>query len=96
MRQLILPSAAAIVLSFLPAWASAQAASGHEGHDMSAMNSMPAREHEMKSVLGPYSMTRDGSGTSWQPDATPMMGLHVKQGDWSVMAHGLVAVVYDK
>ena len=92
----ILRSAAAIALSFLPAWASAQAAPGHEGHDMSAMTAMPAHEHEMKSALGPYSMTREGSGTSWQPDATPMMGLHVKQGDWSVMAHGLVDVVYDK
>jgi hypothetical protein len=66
------------------------------GHDMSAMRDMPTGEHAMQSALGPYSMTREGSGTSWQPDATPMMGLHVQQGDWSVMAHGFVNAIYDK
>jgi hypothetical protein len=25
-----------------------------------------------------------------------MMGLHVQQGDWSVMAHGFVNAIYDK
>jgi hypothetical protein len=51
---------------------------------------------DMTSALGPYSMSREGSGTSWQPDATPMDRLHVRQGEWSVMAHGLVNVIYDK
>ena len=66
------------------------------GHDSVSMKGMAMGEHEMRSSLGPYSMTREGSGTSWQPDATPMVGLHVKQGDWSVMAHGLVNAIYDK
>jgi hypothetical protein len=57
---------------------------------------MAMGDHEMKSALGPYSMTREGSATSWQPDATPMMGLHVTEGDWSVMAHGFVNAIYDK
>ena len=30
----------------------------------------------MRSEFGPYPMTRNGSGTSWLPDATPMNGLH--------------------
>ena len=53
------------------------------GHDMSAMPghdmaTMKGHSHDapMKSALGPYPMTREGSGTSWQPDATPMEGLH--------------------
>ena len=50
----------------------------------------------MPSALGPYSMTREGSGTSWQPDATPMAGVHFTEGDWTLMAHGFVNVVYDR
>jgi hypothetical protein len=63
-------------------------------HDMSAMGKGHAME--MKSSLGPYSMTREGSGTSWQPEATPMQGLHFMRGDWSLMAHGFVNAIYDK
>jgi len=65
------------------------------GHDMSTMGTGTG-EHAMQSALGPYPMTRDGSGTSWQPDASPMLGLHMTQGDWSVMAHGFVNAIYDK
>jgi hypothetical protein len=70
-----------------------------EGHDMSSMKPMSPGEHDMASMqspLGPYLMSRDGSGTSWQPDSTPLMGLHIKEGDWAVMAHGLVNAVYDR
>ncbi len=66
------------------------------GHGMPSAKEMPAGDHAMQSALGPYPMTREGSGTSWLPDATPMMGLHVKQRDWSVMAHGFVNAIYDK
>jgi hypothetical protein len=41
-------------------------------------------------------MTRDGSGTSWQPDATPMSGAHQMGSTWTLMAHGLVNVVHDR
>ena len=36
-----------------------------------AMDHSKMGHGEMKGVLGPYPMTRDGSGTSWVPDATP-------------------------
>jgi hypothetical protein len=52
-------------------------------------------KHHMASAFGPYPMTREGSGTSWQPDATPMGGWMGKSGDWMLMAHGFVNVVYD-
>jgi hypothetical protein len=69
----------------------------HQGHDMSAMKEAPAgHTMVMQSALGPYSITREGSGTSWQPDATPMMGQHFMNGDWSLMAHGFVNALYDK
>jgi len=83
------------------AQASAPSAAGHDhssmtGHDMSPAASVTIAEHETRSAYGPYPMTREGSGTSWQPDATPMLGMHVSLADWSVMAHGLVNAIYDK
>ena len=49
----------------------------------------------MKGFLGPYSMTREGSGTSWVPDTTPHEGVHGKVGDWSTMWHGYFNLIYD-
>lgn len=66
----------------------------HEGHDMSGHAGM---EHgmEMAGFLGPYSMNREGSGTSWLPDATLHEGVHSSVGDWMFMGHALVNGVYD-
>ncbi len=58
--------------------------------DMPGMD-MPA----MEAALGPYPMTREASGTSWQPDASPYEGLHLMQGDWALMFHGMINGVYD-
>lgn len=33
---------------------------------------------------------REGSGTSWLPDATPMYGIHQQAGSWQLMWHGNV------
>ncbi len=35
-------------------------------------------------------MTRDGSGTAWQPDATPMHAYHSSAAGWQLMLHGLL------
>ena len=32
-------------------------------------------------------LPRDGSGTSWLPDASPMYAFHWQRGDWQVMLH---------
>jgi hypothetical protein len=53
-----------------------------------SMASMPA-------ALGDYAMTREASGTSWQPDASPEQGLPLMTGDWALMVHGLLNGVYD-
>jgi hypothetical protein len=50
----------------------------------------------MKGFLGPYSMTREGSGTSWVPDTTPHEGIYGKVGDWSTMWHGYLNLIYDR
>jgi hypothetical protein len=38
--------------------------------------------------------SRDGSGTSWIPDDTPMYGFHRQAGAWTLMAHGSVFMQY--
>ena len=45
--------------------------------------------HDMKGFLGPYGMSREGSGTSWQPDTSPHEGIHAQYGDWMTMWHAL-------
>jgi hypothetical protein len=37
---------------------------------------------------------RDGSGTSWLPDDTPMYALHKQAGAWTLMAHGNAFLQY--
>jgi hypothetical protein len=39
--------------------------------------------------------SRNASGTAWQPDATPMDGVHFMRDDWMVMVHGLLFGGYD-
>jgi hypothetical protein len=50
----------------------------------------------MKGFLGPYGMSREGSGTSWVPDTTPHEGIHGQVGGWTTMWHALFNLVYDK
>jgi hypothetical protein len=50
----------------------------HMGHDQSM--AMPA--------------SREGSGTSWLPDETPMYARHGQAGAWMLMAHGNVFLQY--
>ena len=38
--------------------------------------------------------TREGSGTSWLPDATSMYALHARTGVWELMLHGSLYVHY--
>ncbi len=49
----------------------------------------------MAGSLGRYAMMRDASGTAWQPDSTPMEGLHWQSGGWTGMVHGYADLVYD-
>jgi hypothetical protein len=49
----------------------------------------------MPALFGPYTMTREASGTSWQPDSTPMSGLMYVGGEWMTMWHGLANLIYD-
>jgi hypothetical protein len=50
----------------------------------------------MQGMYGQYPMSREASGTSWQPDSTPLMGKHFTRQDWNLMLHGVMNLVYDK
>lgn len=50
---------------------------------------------QMEGALGPYLFTREASGTSWQPDASVHDAIHLREGDWLVMFHGLANGVWD-
>jgi hypothetical protein len=72
---------------------------GHGQHGAMPMGGMQHGEHgggmEMAGALGSYPMARESSGTAWQPDASEHMGLHVMRGDWTLMAHGTLNLLYD-
>ena len=52
-------------------------------------------EMVMPGQFGPYTMAREASGTSWQPDSTPMPGVQSMHGSWMTMWHGMADLVYD-
>src|SRR5262245_27491291 len=51
---------------------------------------------QMLGQFGPYPMSREASGTSWQPDSTPHQGVHLMAGEWSLMGHANIFGVYDQ
>ena len=70
----------------------------HKQMDHSQMNTMAEVEHSshaMAGALGPYPMSRESSGTAWQPDSSRHPGLMAMRGDWMLMAHGVANLVYD-
>lgn len=70
--------------------APARAASDHEGMAMDSGHSM-----SMQGMYGPYTMMREASGTSWQPDSSPHSGIMGMAGDWQTMVHGYLDAIYD-
>ncbi len=70
-------------------------------HDMSSMShDMPGMKqgmhHGMHGLLGGYGMSREASGTSWQPQAAPHSAIHLMADDWTVMLHGKVSGIADR
>lgn len=60
------------------------------------MPGMGMPDHHMADTgtLGAYSMSRDASGTSWQPDAAPHDGIHLMADEWMIMLHARVSGIY--
>ncbi|MEZ5996786.1 MAG: hypothetical protein R3C25_13645 [Hyphomonadaceae bacterium] len=97
-----LAAPAALLLLAAPAWAQDQhsAHAGHEAPQTPApnpdMDHMHGAHHAsmMTGALGTYAMTREASGTAWQPDASVHGGVHSLHGEWTVMTHALFNGVY--
>jgi hypothetical protein len=49
----------------------------------------------MLGLYGPYSMSREASGTSWQPDSTPVQGLYRMGDSWMTIWSGIANLIYD-
>lgn len=67
------------------------------GKNASSPGNMTMGTGEMPStgILGSYPMTRDASGTSWQPDNATHAAIHGMADDWMLMAHVMLFGVYD-
>ena len=72
-----------------------QPAAGHPTMQHGSMTGGEHAGHAMKGALGPYPMQRESSGTAWQPDTSGHMGWMSSSGDWTLMAHGVLNLVYD-
>ena len=84
------------ILAFAAALTCANAVA--QQHDHAAMLAEQAQQeapHMMQGAYGAYPMTREASGTSWQPDTSPMDGLHSMGPVWMTMWHGSVTAAYD-
>ena len=81
-------SAVTLALARL-AFANDVAQAGHEAH---AGHAMPAA---LSGTYGAYPMSRDATGTSWQPDATRHAMGHAMRGNWTLMGHLRLDGVYD-
>ena len=57
------------------------------------MTNMDHENMEMKALYSSYPMTREASGTSWQPDSSPHEGFHFMNNDWMFMTHGFVNLI---
>jgi len=64
--------------------------------DHAAMDHGEMGGHEaMRGALGNYPMTRESSGTAWQPDTSEHEGVMVQLSDWTLMAHGHLDLIGD-
>jgi hypothetical protein len=63
--------------------------------DTTAMaDTMRMADHAMMTGQLGIPQSREGSGTSWLPDASPMYAVHSQAGPWSLMFHGNVFLQY--
>jgi hypothetical protein len=60
----------------------------HEGHHT------PQASHEGHGDAAGIPATREGSGTSWLPDESPMYAVHLQSRGWTFMLHGRAFLQY--
>ncbi|HEX8449515.1 MAG TPA: hypothetical protein VF652_07990 [Allosphingosinicella sp.] len=70
----------------------------HGGHEMTIAAEPGGSDegHSMTGALGPHPLSREASGTAWQPDSSPHAGVHLNSGEWTLMGHAVLHAVYDR
>ncbi len=80
----------------------------HGGHGQppeTGVPEEPSRHHAVtepphpspaRGALGAYPMAREVSGTDWQPDSSIHGGVHLRAGEWTLMGHLSLNLVYDR
>ncbi|WP_395092641.1 hypothetical protein [Armatimonas sp.] len=53
-----------------------------------------AMEMAMQGTFGPWSMSREGSGTTWLPESSPMYGKMSERGPWQIMQMGTAVAAF--
>nr|WP_295931491.1 hypothetical protein [uncultured Dyadobacter sp.] len=109
LNKLILMTAAGMGAVISPAFAQhehrhepAKDTVSHEMHDMKSMDheqmDHTQMQHGASHMTHGFSlslpMTRNGSGTGWQPDATPMYAYMKHGSKWNYMLHGSIYLRY--
>lgn len=68
----------------------------HGGHDMEMDTSMHMMDVPMSHAFSlSLPMNRNGSGTAWLPDASPMYGYMIHSKKWMYMVHGSLFLRYN-
>lgn len=62
----------------------------HDPEQHQHQDATPMQEHAPSEPP----IEREGSGTAWLPDTTPMYAIHTQRGPWQLMAHDNVFVQY--
>lgn len=97
MNKMIL-LASAMALATFPVAAFAQDHDMRAGHEVTKDAPMAmdhqSMDHDMTGAYGDYPMTREASGTSWTPDMSRHESWMGQSGDWTLMAHGNLDLVY--
>jgi len=89
-----LVAAVAVGMSLTPVSATAQTAASSSGEAHQHETPPPDDQHAGHDAHAQHqhgtegaSMSRDGSGTSWLPDSSPMYAIHAQRGAWELMFH---------
>lgn len=87
------------LLIFLLYAGAALSAQDHSSHLTTSKNTMDMHDMHsmdiMHGMYGVYSMTREASGSSWQPQSTPMNGITFMSGKTHFMLQGFANFIYD-
>src|SRR5712691_4882342 len=81
-------------LFLTPRTLSAQEHQHHEHHEHGPPAEEAPSEQAEPSPLS-FSHSREGSGTSWMPDSSPVFAHHLMAGDWVLMLHYWATAGYD-